>query len=898
MPCAVAPKAWSNTHKIPSATLRTLTIDRTASATGSSLTPQVRQITQRLSLRRPQQESLEILDRVCNLIPLSKHADPAASLAIIREAFPAVTSFDRDFPSLSFVLATGVGKTRLMGAFITYLYQTRGLRHFLILAPNLTIYKKLIDDFTPNTPKYVFHGLSDFAITPPVLITGESYDRVRLVREQQGQAAIWDTREAHINIFNISKLSTKEGRKVSKLRETLGESYFGYLSELQDLVVLMDESHRYRAKAGAKTINDLRPILGLELTATPRVETGGGREFENVIYRFDLAAALDAGFVKEPAVGTRENFSAENYSPNALETLKLEDGIRMHAETKVQLETYALQTGRKRVKPFMLVIARDTVHAEDLRKQIESPEFFYGQYAGKTITVHSNQTGDEADDTVEKLLSVEDPANPVEIVIHVNMLKEGWDVKNLYTVVPLRTANSRTLVEQSIGRGLRLPYGERTGVEAVDRLTIVAHDRFQGIVDFAKSKDSPLRRELPVRFAPLTPIRSETVETVLSERIIDAAAPPLEKAAAHATLLVIREFENQKDSAALSRPEIQERVSKLLASTNQPALPGALLSIVVARTTLRFQDLTIDIPRITVTPIDNRSGFRDFQLDLSSVQQQPSPDAIHIQNLVDGKVSILARQTGAPELQPEHYLVRGLVDFNDIPYDSTSELLFKLAGQTVQHLRGYLRDEESVHQVLEQNSTQLVRLIHAQMQLHFEEEAAGYTVNLSKGFAPLNAEHYPVEEGQALLDFRDPVENKQQMRQLLFGGFEKCLYGHQRFDVDPERRFSIILERDTDVLKWYKPGRNDFQIYYGDESGYEPDFVVETRTGKFLCEPKRSADLQDKKVLAKAKAAQLWCDRATGVSTKPWRHLLIPHDQIAENRTFSHFELNCAFARN
>jgi type III restriction enzyme len=53
----------------------------------------------------------------------------------------------------------------------------------------------------------------------------------------------------------------------------------------------------------------------------------------------------------------------------------------------------------------------------------------------------------------------------------------------------------------------------------------------------------------------------------------------------------------------------------------------------------------------------------------------------------------------------------------------------------------------------------------------------------------------------------------------------------------------VILERDEDVLKWYKPGRNDFQIYYSSESAYEPDFVVETRGGKFLCEPKRAADM-------------------------------------------------------
>lgn len=603
--------------------------------------------------------------------------------------------------------------------------------------------------------------------------------------------------------------------------------------------------------------------------------------------------------MKEPAVGTRENFSAADYSDEELEKAKLEDGVRMHAETKVQLETYALQQGVRAVKPFMLVIARNTEHAEDLRKRIESAEFFGGQYAGKTITVHSNQTGEEADETVEKLLSVEDATNPVEIVVHVNMLKEGWDVTNLYTVVPLRAASSRTLVEQSIGRGLRLPYGKRTGVEAVDRLTIVAHDRFQEIVDFARSKDSPLRREIAVRFTPTEPVRAESVEPFVMAGVVDAGAPVPEQEAARATLQVIRDFETQRSSAALSEPEVQkrmvERVGRILAATSaQPLLPlsETELAAVVAQATARFQDLSIDIPRIIVTPIDGKSRYKDFQLDLRSVAYQPSQDAIYIQHLHDGKQFTLARAEGVAEQQPEHYLERGLIAHNDIPYDETADLLFDLAGQTVAHLRGYLPDENAVRKVVEQRHESLVGLIHAQMQHHFEETASGFHVNMSKGFRTLDAEHYPVTAGEAVRDFRDPVEDKQGIRQMLFGGFAKCLYGRQRFDVDAERRFAVVLEKDTQVLKWYKPGRNDFQIFYGGESAYEPDFVVETKAGKFLCEPKRVADLEEKKVQAKARAARTWCERATGVSQKPWQYLLVPHDQIAENRTFSHFVLD------
>ena len=145
------------------------------------------------------------------------------------------------------------------------------------------------------------------------------------------------------------------------------------------------------------------------------------------------------------------------------------------------------------MKLFILVIARDTAHATELQTLISSDRFFEGRYKGRVLQVDSSRSGVEEDAMVEKLLRIEQGDEPTEIVVHVNMLKEGWDVTNLYTIVPLRAANARTLVEQSIGRGLRLPYGERTGITAVDRLNIVAHDRFQEIVDDANKPDSPLR---------------------------------------------------------------------------------------------------------------------------------------------------------------------------------------------------------------------------------------------------------------------------------------------------------------------------------------------------------------------------------------------------------------------
>ena len=323
----------------------------------------VNAIAGRLSLRPPQRRSLEILDRITEIVPPHKGDGVEAALAVIRGEFPSVTDFERDFPSLCFALATGVGKTRLMGAFISYLHLAHGLNNFFVLAPNLTIYNKLIVDFTPNTPKYVFKGIAEFAVNPPYIITGDNYE---------GSAGtLFDvTLRCKINIFNISKINSEvrggKSPRIKRLSEYIGQSYFDYLAALDDLTLIMDESHRYRASAGVRAINELKPVLGLELTATPLIETSRGAiPFKNVIYDYPLGRAMADGFVKEPAVVTRKNFNPAQMSVEQIELLKLEDGIRLHESVKVELETYARETGNSIVKPFLLVIARDTCRSID-----------------------------------------------------------------------------------------------------------------------------------------------------------------------------------------------------------------------------------------------------------------------------------------------------------------------------------------------------------------------------------------------------------------------------------------------------------------------------------------------------------------------------------------------------
>jgi type III restriction enzyme len=612
----------------------------------------VNAISGRLSLRPPQRTSLEILQRITEIAPPKKGVDTAALLTAIQSEFTTVTDFEREFPSLCFALATGVGKTRLMGAFISYLYLDHGIANFFVLAPNLTIYNKLIADFTPNTPKYVFKGIAEFAVHPPTVVTGDTYESGVGVREAyRKQYAIFPEQDGvHINIFNISKINSEvrggKSPRIKRLSEYIGQSYFDYLAGLPDLVLLMDESHRYRASAGVRAINELKPILGLELTATPFVESGrGGIPFKNVIYDYPLGKAMVDGFVKEPAVVTRKNFNPAGMSPEEIERLKLEDGIRLHESVKVELETYARESGNPIVKPFLLVIARDTTHAAQLLQLIRSDVFFEGRYKGKAIQVDSSQTGKAEEEMIERLLKVEQPDEPTEIVIHVNMLKEGWDVTNLYTIVPLRAANARILIEQSIGRGLRLPYGKRTGVTAVDRLNIVAHDKFQEIIDEANRPDSAIRLQAVVlddsdlSCKTATMVSRPRLEDKLGIKAAQETAntqmagkdePPLfskpeEQKVAQMAWEEIRKLANHPHTLPsvthLQKPEIQAAIVKAVEqshpSPEQMALEGFTekidIAAVVAKTSELVTQQTIDIPRILVVPRGEvKTGFRPY----------------------------------------------------------------------------------------------------------------------------------------------------------------------------------------------------------------------------------------------------------------------------------------------
>jgi type III restriction enzyme len=207
----------------------------------------------------------------------------------------------------------------------------------------------------------------------------------------------------------------------------------------------------------------------------------------------------------------------------------------------------------------------------------------------------------------------------------------------------------------------------------------------------------------------------------------------------------------------------------------------------------------------------------------------------------------------------------------------------------VKHLQSYLPSEDDVRNVLQYHQSPLVNIIHSQMQDHYEEKAGEYEAHVTKGFTTLRPGSYAIPVGEQPRDVRVPVEEKLLIRGMLFDGFKKCLYPAQRFQSDTERRFAVLLENDSDVVKWFKPGKEAFQIYLKGDAQYEPDFVVETKTATLICEIKATKDIETQDVQNKTKAAVKWCEYATihekQVGGKPWAYLLIPHDAVNEAKT-------------
>ena len=613
----------------------------------------------------------------------------------------------------------------------------------------MTIYDKLIRDFgDPGYEKYVFNGISEFVHNRPLIITGDNY-------AQSGQ--LFSDSEIRINIFNISKFNrdaaNPRGReagmlpRIKRLSEYLGQSYWEYLSRLDDLVILMDEAHRYHADASKNAINELQPVLGLELTATPIDEKG--KAFKNVVYEYSLARALEDGkYVKNPAIATRKNFRPQGMSQDEIEKMKLEDAVSVHQDTKNDLEVYARNNGVKKVKPFMLVVCRDINHATETFEYINSKTFYNGAFIDKVLRIDSSTRREE--EIEKQFVDLEQYENDIEIVIHVNMLKEGWDVNNLYTIVPLRAANAGVLIEQTIGRGLRLPYnGERTGVDKVDKLTVIAHDKFEEVIAAAQDPNSVLNKlsqieldeeDLAAKTEVVQSVSRVQSEVQEEEKRIAAITDDKEKQLATNTLdakkaiiNVLPSF-NASDGIRrvddLSKPEVKETVIKRVRQNLEYGQQNAFANEIVEEAKAiydsvvsNFKENIIEIPRMDLVQDEIKVWFEDFDLETSKdFDYELLSDEILVVELTgERKTTDVGVKYGAFTTEtPINQIISELINYPEIDYDDNAELLNKLVSQAVKYIESRLDKPANLKLLIRQYRKFIAGKIYDQMKAHFK----------------------------------------------------------------------------------------------------------------------------------------------------------------------------------
>lgn len=875
-----------------------------------------------MSLREPQCDALScfahISEQLEYKVATKAEAEQIASVQC-QNPHTIQVAKEFDFPSFCFSMATGIGKTRLMGAVIYYLYKTKGYKHFMILAPGNTIYDKLRAESTPSHPKYLFRGL-EAEMGRPKVYDGENYLSYP-VKYEQGELFVEKTSEVQLFIFNIGKIFTRGDVqfKFHVFNEDLGGSFSDVLRSFDDLVICMDEAHRYYAPASMNAINYLNPILGLEFTATPKNTN------KNVIFEYGLAEGAGK-YLKIPVVMGRTNTAG--YTDADIEEMKLKDGIRLHERRKSVVYKYCMDNNLPQVKPIVLVACRDTGHAREVREKIDSDAFFGGRYIGKVIQIDSSTGSVETEENIQKLLTIEENTNPIEIVLHVYKLKEGWDVNNLFTIIPLNAAKSDILALQTIGRGLRLPFDSITGIEENDTLDIVAHEHYREIVDDLRNNPVFRHRDLDTEDLPDmkqvsiqtsfddyqlsfidTAMQSEQIASFqhLGERDSQSVAalynaylqayarkaePKKEKTDEFQQMSLTEMFgtemgnvDNALKSAEESPAEQDSPGRADHELTGKKAKPPALKKDEFVKRLEDMVRVAVSVPKITIGysstvkfhPITVCRSIGDFEVAASKIERY---------DVVNDRLLSSVDADALMEDDPENFLAAALLD--EIPEFCADDADYIL-DVVEQYLKLIEGDFETRKKVVRRYATAIVEDLRKQIYAA-KEEHTEFLYNVQKDLIVFGSGVKNIRKNNGVLHYTKEISDKRNIRQYVFEGYKKSYYSQNAFDSDDERRFSVILEEDDAVLRFIKPPLNQLGLFYKAGKQYNPDFIVETNDAKYMIEIKAANRTDDADVLDKAKSAIQWCSCATDVDTdhKPWHFKLIPGQEIIIGNTFKY----------
>lgn len=814
-------------------------------------TDRVEAIASALDLRRPNREALESIAWTCWHHFAS--ARPAPFEGVVDSA-------------------TGVGKTYIIASALDY-FAGEGMRNFAVVCPGRTILNKTVEQFTAGTQRSLLGGMD----VEPVVITADNFDTPAM------RARMDDEDEVKLYVFTVQSLvrpTSKVGKRTHKFQEGLGSGFYKRLQDAGDLVVFADEAHTYWGRAFSEAVGDLHPRVQIGLTATPHPRTPE----EQIIYRYPLAQAIADKLVKTPVlVGRKDDLSDP--------ATKLLDGIALLEVKERTIQRYCEKTGATPVTPLMLVVAQSIDEAQELEGIVRDASFAEGRYADRVLTVHS----DAGDDAIEALEGVGAADSPYRIVISVGMLKEGWDNKSVYVLASMRASVSTILTEQTLGRGLRLPFGVYTGIEILDTLEVLGHERYEDLL----KKAGVLNEEFV----------SHRTRLVLREDAEGRLVPVVEKEEVGTDIAV-------SEDGTLPQPGdgvAPAGAGGAAALGGGNALPGGgtvppggpVITSVEAHTKKAEEQLEqlqqelhpkheVKVPRLRMTPVTVKFSLADITETTAFRQLGERIAADPVGEL--RRVTISARTTKGPDgIYRTQMVTAPAVDRVESPgallplEAARSRLAQAVLAAPVVPARP--QEAKAVARLIDAFLAGLGDKAEAVLSAYMDRAVAGFITLLNSEQRRVTAKPQYDEVVElfslAPVRFSKKDTNPDRMGKHNKGAayeYAKSLYAQDWFDSGTERDVANLLDNGNDVEWWLRLQTGDLPILWASGREYHPDFIALDEAGVYwVIEVKSDKEMSSEEVQAKREAAKRWANHVSADAQvdATWRYLLVSETHVA-----------------
>jgi type III restriction enzyme len=787
-------------------------------------------------------------------------------------------------------LATGVGKTFIAGALLDYLAES-GVRNVVIITPGSTIQRKTIANLTPGHPKFL-RGLS----CNPFVVTLDDLESGTVA------SALEDENRFKVFVFTVQSLlrpDTKDARRAHRSHETLGLALYEYLQNASDLVVIADEHHIYysgNAKKFQSAIDELHPTALIGLTATPDEASES-----KIVYRYPLAEAIADGYVKIPVLVARQDGARD------LRT-QMGDGLALLDAKAAAIEAYCKQTKKPPVQPVMFVVAQTINEANEIRDMLAGPDMLADDK--KVLVV----TSEEPESTLEQLDRLEDPSSPVRAVVSVSMLKEGWDVKSIYVIAAVRAMESQLLTEQILGRGLRLPFGERTGVAMLDTVEVLSHHSFSDLLKSAKVLlEATLGERAKEATAVANPVFGVTSPGAAVALVTDDAATQVAGGAVVIELpgaaasshdknqpnLFDEGNETEETHVGMTFATVENRLGEASSTTQtlttklMPKAPGGVrLPLFVPRVTTRWEREKFSLKDVNVVNVESLG--RKFANDEGTTLSRKAIDATRRDDGVveldfhDETDAVMAAQPRLPFDTIELDLATRLLQTNGVEAsvaESNAAVAVArafLVGADITNEtpwraeHGRLATAALVEWISRQQTSKPAREVREVTQVRWPDilervesrpPADRHLISSSKQFTKL----YP------------------------YKGWVRSIYDVNAFDAySTEFRLAELFETTSGLKTWVRiddtvPLRISY-LMGAIQREYEPDFIVIDESDvHWIVEGKSDSEMTSQVVLAKRDAAIAWVTAVNASQNVPqrWGYLLASESVIAASSSWN-----------